>query len=97
MAAYCFFNNVIITDSAAMNEYSHRVFEVVQKFGGEYVVIGGPFEVIEGHPKINFPVMIKFPSLSHAKKWYASNEYGELMRIRKACGEFDAFFMEGID
>ncbi len=95
MSAYCFFNNVKISDQKKMEEYRHAVFDVVKKFKGEYVVIGGPFNVKEGAPKIDFPIMIRFPTMALARAWYDSPEYAPLLKLRQEAGEFDAVFMEG--
>src|SRR6266576_4508189 len=50
-----------IKDAAKMEEYKARVTPVVEKFGGRYLVLGGPFEVVEGSYQPLFPVLIQFP------------------------------------
>jgi uncharacterized protein (DUF1330 family) len=50
-----------IKDAAKMEEYMARITPVVEKFGGRYLVIGGPFEVLEGSSAPVFPVMIQCP------------------------------------
>lgn len=97
MAAYCFFNNVSISDPKAMETYKARTAEIVKKYQGEYLVIGGDIVVKEGTPKFNYPVLIKFPSLRLAEAWYTSSEYRPFLELRKRSGVFDAFFIEGLD
>ena len=63
MAAYFLVDVLAIKDAAKMDEYRAQVAPVVEKFGGRYVVIGGPFQVVEGSYQPTFPVMIEFPSM----------------------------------
>jgi hypothetical protein len=37
-----------IKDAEKMDEFRSRVAPIVEKFGGRYLVRGGPFEVVEG-------------------------------------------------
>lgn len=74
MAAYCFFDILEVTDPAKMQEYRSRITAVVESFGGRYLALGGPFDVVEGNGKPVFPVIIEFPSLEQAHRWYDSDE-----------------------
>ena len=95
MKAYCLFDVHEILDEAAMESYRQRVFDVVAAFEGRYVVIGGPFQIKEGAPTVRFPVMIEFPSLAQANRWYESPEYHELRELRKRATRGTAVFLEG--
>lgn len=94
--AYCIFDNVQINDSTKLEEYKNKVFSVVEKYEGKYVVAGGEMELIEGDWKPHFIVMIKFPSYVQAKKWYDSPEYRDLKKLRHSSGKFDAIIVEGL-
>ena len=96
MSAYYLVDVREIKDPAKMEDYRARVAPVVEKFGGRYVVIGGPFEVVEGSYQPVFPVMIQFPSLDDARRWYNSEEYRELKQIRLAATVSNAVFMAGV-
>lgn len=95
MKAYCMFDVKEVLDEPAMETYRRRVFDVVEAFEGRYVVIGGPFDVKEGAPAVGFPVIIEFPSLDHANRWYDSPEYRELRELRKGATRGTAVFFEG--
>jgi uncharacterized protein (DUF1330 family) len=95
MKAYCLFDVQETLDEAAMESYRQRVFDVVAAFEGRYVVIGGPFHIKEGAPAIGFPVMIEFPTLEHANRWYESPEYREMRELRKRATRGTAIFFEG--
>jgi uncharacterized protein (DUF1330 family) len=96
MAAYFLVDIREIKDAAKMQEYKAGVTAVVEKFGGRYLVIGGPFEVVEGEWQPAFPVLIQFPSMDEARRWYDSEEYRELKRLRLAATSGSGVFMAGL-
>ena len=95
MPSYVLFDNLEIHDPAKLESYKSRVVPVVQKFGGRYVVLGGKVDLVEGAWRPQFPVMIEFPTLQHARDWYASDEYRDLRALRLSAGKFNAVFIEG--
>jgi uncharacterized protein (DUF1330 family) len=63
-------------------EYGARVPEVVEKFGGRYLVRGGEHEMLEeGAPGSRF-VVIEFPDRAAIRRFYDSPEYQEIVGIR---------------
>ena len=78
-----------------MDEYRARVSPVVEKFGGRYLVRGGPFEVVEGEWQPVFPVLVEFPSMDQARRWYDSEEYRELKHLRLAATASSGVFLSG--
>jgi uncharacterized protein (DUF1330 family) len=93
MSAYCLFDVLEVTDPEKMEAYRAGVFATVEKYAGRYVVIGGPLEVVEGHWQPAFPVMLEFPSLDAAHRWYDSPEYAPLKKLRHAATRGNAVFM----
>lgn len=96
MLAYCFFDNLEVTDAAKLEEYKNRVAPVVEKYAGRYIVLGGKMDVVEGDWQPVFPVIIEFPSLEQAHRWYASDEYRELKALRLSAVRSNAVFIEGL-
>jgi len=96
MPAYFLVDIREVKDAAKMEEYKARVTPVVEKFGGRYLVIGGPFEVLEGSSAPVFPVMIQFPDINQARRWYDSDEYRELKGLRLAATVSTAILMAGV-
>jgi uncharacterized protein (DUF1330 family) len=94
LTAYCLWDVRTIHDRAAMDEYVERVPATVEAYGGEYVVIGGPWQVVEGDWHPTYPVVIVFPSIEAADAWYDSDEYSELKQLRLRATECDAVFMQ---
>ena len=96
MSAYCLFDNLEVTDPAKLEEYKNRALPVVEHYGGRYVVLGGKFDIVEGEWQPTFPVMIEFPNLEQAYRWYGSDEYQELKALRLSAVKSNAVFIEGI-
>jgi uncharacterized protein (DUF1330 family) len=67
----------------------------VEKFGGRYLVRGGPFEVVEGTYQLVRLAMLEFPTMDQARRWYDSEEYRELKQMRLAATISNGFFMAG--
>ena len=95
MTAYCFWDVREIHDHDAMNDYVARVTETVTAFGGEYLVVGGPWQVVAGNWRPAYPVLIEFPSLDRAHEWYSSELYAPLRDLRLAASVSDAVFFDG--
>lgn len=95
MPAYFLVDILAIKDAAKMERYRTQVSAVVEKFGGRYLVIGGPFRVVEGSYQPSFPVLIEFPSMEAAQRWYDSDEYRELKSLRLEATVSNGFFMAG--
>ena len=96
MPAYCFFNVLEVTNPAQMEEYKAGVFPTVEQYGGRYVVIGGQCDVVEGDWRPVFPVIIEFPTLEQAHRWYDSEEYRDLKALRRAATNTQAVFIAGL-
>ena len=95
MPAYFWFDIREIKDPNKMEEYRRGVRAVVEKFGGRYVVLGGPFQVVEGSYQPVFPVMLEFASTEAARRWYDSEDYRDLKALRLAATDGNAFLMAG--
>lgn len=96
MAAYCYFDILRIHDEAGMQQYREQVLDTVDRYGGRYIVIGGPFEIREGDESPVFPVLIEFASLEKARAWYDSEEYKPLKAMRLQATVSRAVFYQGL-
>lgn len=67
----------------------------VEHYGGRYLTVGGQCAVVEGNWKPTFPVLIEFPSLEQAHRWYNAEEYRELKALRLTATKGNAVFIEG--
>ena len=88
--------NINVKNPEAYKEYVGKVVPTVQKFGGEYLVRNGEYQVVEGED--NFPriVIIKFPTYEKALEWYNSEDYKPVKDIRLANSEGSNIIVKGI-
>ena len=86
---------VEVTDSAIYEEYRKLVPGTVAKYDGKFLVRGGAVEPKEGgwHPKRL--VVLEFPSLEQARKWYASPEYAPALALRLKPARTKVLLVEG--
>ena len=95
MSAY-FIVDVDVQNPAGMREYLEKVPATLQPYGGRYIVRGGKFEVIEGDWQPSRVVMLEFPNMEQAKRWYACEEYKPFKNARLAACVTNIVLVEGM-
>ena len=94
MAAYLI-AEVQITDAKAYEEYRKIVPATIAQYGGRYLVRGGAVETKEGGWMPSRMVVLEFPSMAQARKWYQSPEYAPALAIRSRAGKSKVILVEG--
>ena len=86
-----------ITDMAQYQQYMAEAPAAVKAAGGEYLVRGGRFEVMEGHWQPSRVAMLRFPSFERAKAFYDGEMY-KAARARRAGATqfFNMILVEGV-
>jgi len=95
MPAYFFFDMLQVTDPEKLETYRQAVSATVARYGGHYLTVGGRTDVVEGDWRPVFPVLIEFPDLAQARRWYDSEEYRAPKALRLAAATGNAVFIEG--
>jgi uncharacterized protein (DUF1330 family) len=95
MAAYVI-AEVEVTDPAAYEEYRKKVPATIAQYGGKYLVRGGATETKEGGWTPARFVILEFPSMAEARRWYDSPEYAPALAIRKRASKSKLIFAEGL-
>ena len=72
--------DMLITDMDQYRQYMAAAPAAVAAAGGEYLVRGGRFEVLEGSWEPARIAMLRFPSYEKAKAFYDGEQY------RQPCG-----------
>jgi uncharacterized protein (DUF1330 family) len=85
-----------VTDPAGYEEYRKQVLAVVTKYGGRFVVRGGKVDPKEGGWTPARIVVVEFPSLAQAQKWYDSPEYAPLIALRQKASRGKLILVDGI-
>ena len=85
-----------VTNPEDYKEYLAKVTDIVTKFGGEYLVRAGEYQIYDG--ETNFPriIILKFPSYERALEWYNSEEYKPIKQIRLDNAEGTNIIIKGL-
>jgi uncharacterized protein (DUF1330 family) len=94
MAAYVIVD-LEVTDPARYAEYRQRVPATLAAYGGRFLVRGGEHEVVEGSWRPRRLVVLEFPSLAQARRWYDSEEYREPKAMRLTASDANLVFVDG--
>ena len=94
MAAYVV-AEVNVNDPALFAEYGKGVPASIAAYGGKYLVRGGAVEPKEGSWEPKRVVVLEFPSMAQARKWYDSAEYKPLLAMRLKAAQSRMIFVEG--
>lgn len=86
---------VVIARIPAMTEslarYSRQTAELLARHGGEYLVRGGPLELLEGSwPDERRVVVSRWPSLEALRAFWSSSDYQQMIKpLRAGTGDYD--------
>jgi uncharacterized protein (DUF1330 family) len=95
VAAYVIADITAITNDELYAQYRAQVLATVTKYGGRFLVRGGSTEVVEGNWRPGRIVVLEFPDMATAKKWYGSAEYGPLVKLRQSASTGSVLMVEG--
>ena len=87
---------VNVTDPQQFQEYAKGVPATIAAYGGKYLVRGGATESKEGGWAPKRVVVLEFPSMDHARKWYHSPEYEPLLEMRLKAANSKLILVEGL-
>ena len=88
--------DIEITDPDEYQTYSKQVAATLERYGGKFLVRGGNAATLEGDWKTERLVIIEFPSIEQAKKWYDSSEYSAIIGIRHRSAISNILLVQGV-
>ena len=88
--------DIDVKDPEHYPEYTSRVLGTLDKYGGRFIVRGGAVEVLEGTWQPQRIVIIEFPDLESITRWYTSQEYSPLIKIRQKYTEGSLLAVQGV-
>ena len=94
MAAYVL-AEIEVTNPEGYKEYTTSVPATIAKYGGRFLTRGGAVEALEGEWPPRRRVVIEFPSMEAAKRWWDSPEYEKPKAMRQAASQGRLLLMEG--
>ena len=89
--------DVTITDPKTFTEYMGQVPQTVTQYGGRYLVRGGTTEILEGTWEPTRTVIVEFPSMEQAKRWYESAEYRHPKALRHESANSNMILVQGLE
>jgi uncharacterized protein (DUF1330 family) len=96
MAAYLIADIASIHDPATYDEYRRHTPGVIQRYGGRFVVRGGRTDPLEGGWNPGRVVVIEFPDMVAARRFYDSPEYQKVLPLRLKASKGRAILVEGV-
>jgi uncharacterized protein (DUF1330 family) len=87
-----------VVDAERYERYKSLAEHSIAVHGGTYRVRGGKLESVEGEPVTDRVVVLEFPDMPTARKWYDSPEYQAALPLRLAAARTTRlFFVEGYE
>src|SRR5438552_18597368 len=87
--------NIDVKDAAKFEENRQKVVPVIEKFGGRYLVRGGELRRLEGNLPLSRLVILEFPTIDAAQKFYDSAEYAPILKLRLDSTRSEVVLVEG--
>ena len=88
--------DIKVHDPETYENYKSLVPASVEAYGGRFIARGGATESLEGDWAPERIVMLEFPSLERARRWWASPEYSEAKAIRMRTAHTRMIATEGV-
>ena len=86
-----------VQDQARYDRYKAVSPDAVHSGGGCFIVRGGELAVLEGDWNPSRVVVLEFPDLEAAKRWYDSPEYQEAKHLRAGAAALNMVAVQGLD
>ena len=94
MVAYVI-SDVEPRDAGLIERYRTLAQASIARYGGRYIVRGGPVETVEGDWTPEHLVIIEFPDMDRAHQWYRSEAYAEALTVAEHALSRRLIFVEG--
>lgn len=88
--------DITINNADGYAPYRKLAAESVAQHKGRFIARGGAVEGIEGGWNPSRVVIIEFPSMEAARKWYQSPQYQEALKVRFANSTGRVNITEGV-
>jgi uncharacterized protein (DUF1330 family) len=86
-----------VHDAQGIARYRALAEHAVAGFGGRYLARGGATETLEGDWVPQRLVIVAFPSMEAARRFYDSPEYRAAREARAGIADFEMLLTEGLE
>jgi uncharacterized protein (DUF1330 family) len=95
MAAYII-AEIEVSDPETYDKYKARTPGVIEQYGGRFIVRGGKAQVLEGDRQTERLVVIEFPDVAAARRFYDSPEYQAIIGLRHRASKGRLILVDGV-
>lgn len=88
--------DIDVHDPDRYDEYKRLAPPSIAAHGGRYIARGGKVTVLEGQWQPKRCVILEFPSVADAQRWWSSNEYAAAKRLRQETATTSMIVVEGL-
>ena len=85
-----------ITDEKKIEKYRELTPPIIKKYQGKFIAKSSEVITLEGQKESRRVVLIEFPSMEEATRFYNSTEYQEAIKIREGGAEVEFIAVDGI-
>jgi uncharacterized protein (DUF1330 family) len=96
VAAYVVVEVLEVMDERTYAQYRAAVDANVAASGGQYLVRGGPVQLLEGVWAPKRLVMVRFDSSEAARDWWSGPGYHDLKAMRQSSTRINMIIVEGL-
>jgi uncharacterized protein (DUF1330 family) len=96
MAAYAIGILTNVSIGPGIVEYLEQIDDTLRPHDGRFAVHGAPNEVREGTDP-GTVVIIEFPNIAAARRWYDSPEYQAILRLRADNSTSTVILVDGVE
>ena len=97
MTAYVI-SDVVGLDPELVARYRELASDSIARYGGRYLTsVGTEIDHVEGEWRPANIVIVAFPSMTRAREWYRSPEYGVALEVRHDALRRSLVFVAGAD
>jgi uncharacterized protein (DUF1330 family) len=80
----------------AIRRYREASGPLLERYGGRFIVRGGPIDALEGDAGADRVAVLEFPDAESARSWFHSPEYQEAAALRRSASDADFILVEGV-
>jgi len=84
-----------VSDRKRLEAYWANVAPAFKGIQAKPLVAYTPFEVLEGDGDFQGVVLFEFASMEEARRWYSSEAYQEVKKLREGAADFDLLLVDG--
>lgn len=96
MSVYMIVEVKEVFDKQKYGEYIKKVPQIIEQFGGKYIVRGGDVSVVAGDWHPTRVIIVEFESMEKFQAWWNSPQYHAVAHLRENSAKTNAVVVKGM-